>query len=130
MEESILTTIKEGLGIVDEYTAFDNQIIMHINSVFMILNQIGIGPDSGFMIQDKADAWSEFIKEEDWDGELFNLVRTYVTLKVKMIWDPPSSNVVSEVYQKQIEEFEYRLNLRSEEIKLLKSKKGQNSNGT
>ena len=124
MEESILTTIKEGLGIVDEYTAFDNQIIMHINSVFMILNQIGIGSDSGFMIQDKADAWSEFIKEEDWDGELFNLVRTYVTLKVKMIWDPPSSNVVSEVYQKQIEEFEYRLNLRSEEIKLLKSKKG------
>lgn len=121
LEESILKTIKEGLGIVDDYTAFDSQIIMHINSVFMILNQIGIGPDSCFQIQDKADAWSEFIKESDWDGELFNLVKTYIVMKVKMIWDPPSSNAVLEVYQRQIDEFEYRLNLRSEEIKFSKN---------
>ncbi len=124
MEESILKTIKEALGIVDDYTAFDSQIIMHINSVFMILNQIGIGPEGGYQIQDKADAWSEFIVKSDWDGELFNLVKTYIAIKVKMIWDPPSSNALLDVYQRQIDEFEYRLNLRSEEIKLLKSKKG------
>lgn len=124
MEESILKTIKEALGIVDDYTAFDSQIIMHINSVFMILNQIGIGPEGGYQIQDKADAWSEFIKKSDWDDESFNLVKTYIAIKVKMIWDPPSSNALLDVYQRQIDEFEYRLNLRSEEIKLLKSKKG------
>lgn len=124
MEESILKTIKEALGIVDDYTAFDSQIIMHINSVFMILNQIGIGPEGGYQIQDKADAWSEFVVKSDWDGELFNLVKTYIAIKVKMIWDPPSSNALLDVYQRQIDEFEYRLNLRSEEIKLLKSKKG------
>lgn len=124
MEESILKTIKEALGIVDDYTAFDSQIIMHINSVFMILNQIGIGPEDGYQIQDKADAWSEFIKKSDWDDESFNLVKTYIAIKVKMIWDPPSSNALLDVYQRQIDEFEYRLNLRSEEIKLLKSKKG------
>ncbi len=125
MEESILKTIKEALGIVDDYTAFDSQIIMHINSVFMILNQMGIGPEGGYQIQDKADAWSEFIVKSDWDGELFNLVKTYIAIKVKMIWDPPSSNALLDVYQRQIDEFEYRLNLRSEEIKLLKSKKGR-----
>ena len=104
--ESILTSIKKLLGITEEYTHFDNDIIMHINSVFMILTQLGVGPKEGFMIEDDSYTWEDFI------GNSFDLqaVKTYVYLKVKLLFDPPSSSSVAESMNRMIGEFEWRLN--------------------
>jgi len=105
--ESILTSIKKMLGITEEYEHFDSDLIMHINSVFMILNQLGVGPANGFVIKGKEEAWSEFVSE---DGQL-ELVKSYMHLKVKLLFDPPLSSAVMEAMNRMIGEFEWRLNV-------------------
>ena len=105
--DSILTSIKKLLGITEEYENFDQDIIMHINSAFMILNQLGVGPKSGFSINDKSSTWYEFIPE---DSNL-EAVKTYVHLKVKLMFDPPLSSTVIEAIKSQINELEWRLNV-------------------
>ena len=107
---SILTSIKKMLGIMDEYEHFDADLIMHINSVLGILTQLGIGPADGFLIHDKEALWTDFISDE----ELFAMVKTYVYLKVKMVFDPPLSSAVMECYKTQISEYEWRLNVAAE----------------
>jgi hypothetical protein len=109
--ESILTSIKKLLGIAEEYTHFDNDIIMHINSVFMTLTQLGVGPSEGFYIEDKHDEWTDFIDEP----AKLQAVKTYVYLKVKLVFDPSSvgsSTLAS--YERQIQELEWRLNVAAE----------------
>ena len=106
MTDSILTSIKKLLGITEEDTSFDPDIIMHINSVFMILNQIGIGPSKGFRIEDDSTEWSEYISEED-DLEA---VKSYMHMKVKMLFDPPLSSAVMQAMTQSINELEWRLN--------------------
>lgn len=103
--DSILTSVKKMLGITEEYTSFDADIIMHINSVFMILNQLGVGPETPYVIVDKTNTWDEFL-----NGERLELVRSYMFLKVKMLFDPPVGTV-NESYNRQIAEFEWRLNI-------------------
>ena len=105
--DSILTSIKKLLGITEEYENFDQDIIMHINSAFMILNQLGVGPKSGFSINDKSSTWDEFIAE----GSNLEAVKTYVHLKVKLMFDPPLSSTVIEAIKSQINELEWRLNV-------------------
>lgn len=105
--ESILTSIKKMLGITEEYEHFDSDLIMHINSVFMILNQLGVGPADGFAIKGKEEAWSEFISE---DSRL-DLVKSYMHLKVKLLFDPPLSSAVMEAMNRMVSEFEWRLNV-------------------
>ena len=105
--ESILTSIKKLLGIAEEYTHFDNDIIMHINSVFMTLTQLGVGPSEGFYIEDKSYKWIDFID----DPAQLQAVKTYIYLKVKLVFDPSSvgsSTLAS--YERQIQELEWRLN--------------------
>ena len=104
--ESILTSIKLLLGITEDYEAFDQQILAHINSVFMILTQLGVGPPDGFMITSKVDTWKEFISDE----KKMQLVKSYMYLKVKMLFDPPSSSAVIDSTNRMINEFEWRLN--------------------
>ena len=104
--DSILTSIKKMLGITDEYTQFDADIIMHINSVFMILNQLGIGPDECFTIEDDVATWNEFIP----NGQNLELVKSYIYLKVRMLFDPPASSTVMQSMNQAISEFEWRLN--------------------
>ena len=104
--ESILTSIKKLLGITEEYTQFDEDIIMHINSVFMILNQLGVGPSEGFMIEDESADWTDFIE----DQSKLQAVKTYMHLKVKLLFDPPLSSAVIESTNRMINEFEWRLN--------------------
>ena len=82
--ESILTSIKKMLGITEEYTHFDADIIMHINSVFVTLRQLGVGPKEGFRIEDEASLWSDFISEDDMR---FESVKTYIYLKVRLLFD-------------------------------------------
>ena len=104
--ESILTSIKKLLGIAEEYEHFDADIIMHINSALMVLTQLGIGPSNGLIIKDKSTLWKDFISE---DSNL-ELVKSYVCLKVKLLFDPPTSSAVTEAINKMISELEWRLN--------------------
>lgn len=105
--ESILTSIKKLLGIAEDYEHFDTDIIMHINSTFMILNQLGVGPINGFTITDKISTWDEFIE----DNIKIESVKTYTYLKVRLMFDPPQSSAVMEAINRQINELEWRLNV-------------------
>lgn len=108
--ESILTSIKKLLGISEEYEHFDADLIMHINSVFMILTQLGVGPSEGFHITDSSEIWTDFIQEP----ARIELVKSYMYLKVKLLFDPPSSSAVIESMNRMISEFEWRLNVAAE----------------
>lgn len=110
---SILTSIKKMLGIDEEYDCFDTDIILHINSVFMILTQMGVGPSEGFTISDKTTTWDEFIL----DNKKLESVRSYVYLKVKLLFDPPLSSAVMDATNRLISELEWRLNVAGEEEK-------------
>lgn len=121
--ESILTSIKKLLGIPEDYNHFDADIIMHINSVFMILTQMGVGPSEGFSIKDKTATWDMFVSPNT------NLepVKSYVFMKVRLLFDPPQSSAVMESINRMISEFEWRLNVESE-TPTVKSKE-ENQNG-
>ena len=106
--ESILTSIKKLLGIAEEYEHFDNDIIMHINSVFMILTQLGVGPSKGFVITDSSASWDDFLPE---GGEKLQAVKTYMYMKVRVMFDPPTSSAVMESMNRMVNEFEWRLNV-------------------
>lgn len=105
--ESILTSIKKLLGIEEEYTQFDADIIMHINTVFLNLTQLGVGPSEGFLIEDDAAIWEDFIG----DSSQLQAVKTYMYLKVKLLFDPPLSSSVTESMNRMIAELEWRLNV-------------------
>lgn len=104
--ESILTSVKKMLGITEEYEHFDADLIMHINSVFMILAQLGVGLSEGFSIKGKDETWEDFMQGDP----RLELVKSYLYLKVKLLFDPPLGNAVIEVMNRQISEFEWRLN--------------------
>lgn len=109
--ESILTSIKQMLGITEEYTHFDEVIIMHINTVFMTLTQIGVGPSEGFYIEDSTTEWSEFIT----DSTQFHAVKTYMYMRVRLAFDQDSLNSgVIASYERQIAEYEWRLSVAAE----------------
>lgn len=110
METSILNSIKKILGLAPDYTVFDVDIILHINSVFTTLTQLGIGPGEGFMIEDDSATWGQFIAD---DVEL-NSVKTYVFLRIKMLFDPPQTSYLISAANDQIRELEWRLNVHRE----------------
>lgn len=115
LTESILTSIKKLLGIDENDTSFDVDVIIHINSSFMILNQLGVGPENAFSITDKSSVWNDFMP----DSNKIELVKSWMHLKVKLIFDPPSSSTVIESMNKLINEFEWRI-LTEAEIHRLK----------
>lgn len=112
MTESILTSTKKVLGLAADYTEFDSDIIMHINSVFATLHQLGIGPINGFAIEDTEATWDAFLLGDN----RFNSVKTYVYLKVRLIFDPPTSSFAIAAMEKQISELEWRLNVAREGV--------------
>lgn len=105
--DSILTSIKKLLGISEDYTQFDDDIIMHINTVFLNLTQLGVGPEEGFLIEDDVAEWEDFIE----DNAQLQAVKSYVYLKVKLLFDPPLSSSVIESMNRMIAELEWRLNV-------------------
>lgn len=111
MIASILTSTKKTLNLAEDYTAFDEDIIVHINSVFSTLNQLGVGPIEGFMIEDKDTTWDAFLGSDP----RLNHVKTYMYLRVRMLFDPPTTGYHTEAMQKQIEEHEWRLNVQRED---------------
>ena len=107
--ESILTSIKKLLGISKEYKQFDDDIIMHINTVFLNLTQLGVGPEEGFMIEDDSSEWSDFV--DIYNNAQLHAIKTYIYLKVKLLFDPPLSSSVIESTNRMISELEWRLNV-------------------
>jgi hypothetical protein len=105
VDTSILTSTKKILGISEDYEAFDTDIITHINSTFAILNQLGVGPVDTFSIEDDKATWGEFCETQD----QLSLVRTYMFLKVRMLFDPPTTSFLIDATNKQIQEYETRL---------------------
>ena len=104
--DSILTSVKKMLGITADYTHFDSDIIMHINSVFMILNQMRVGPKEGFSISSDVETWDEFTN----DNLTIESVKSYMYLKVGLLFDPPTSSNVLEARNRLVSELEWRLN--------------------
>ncbi len=105
--ESILDSIKKAIGPSASYSVFDTELIMFINSTFMILKQAGVGPKEGFFIEDNTATWEEFVE----DPVLANGVKTYVYAKVRKTFDPPSSSTHMQALNDTINEFEWRLNV-------------------
>lgn len=108
--DSILNSVKKMLGLDADYDAFDTEIIIHINSVFMILQQLGVGPETGFAITDASTVWTDYIE----NVVFLSLVKSYMYLKVRMLFDPPQNSALLEAMNSQIAEFEWRLNVNAE----------------
>lgn len=116
--ESILTSIKKMLGITEEYKHFDPDIIMHINSVFMILDQLGVGPEGGFFIEDETSTWADFLG----DPTYLPIVKSYMNLKVRLLFDPPASSTVMECMKQLANESEFRLNIAVDNGDIIRTK--------
>lgn len=113
MQDSILMTIRK-LVCGDPYADhFDTDLLVHINACFSILNQLGVGPESGFVVTDETQSWSSYVA----DNRTLNMVKTYVTLKVKKIFDPPLTSSVLEAMDKEISQLEWRLNVAVDPVK-------------
>lgn len=108
--ESILISIKKLLGIVEEYDHFDQDIIMHTNSALSTLTQLGVGPKNGFAIKDCYATWSQFLG----DDSRLEFVKTYVYMRVRLAFDPPSSSAMIDAINRQISELEWRINVTAE----------------
>jgi len=108
MEESILNTIKKMLGPDDSYEAFDTEIIVHINTALSTLAQLGVGPKKGFRITGPDETWDDFISDGSVDLEG---IKSYIYMKVKMIFDPPANSFVMKAMEDSCKELEWRLNV-------------------
>lgn len=106
MMQSILTSTKKTLGIDESYTVFDTDIVMHINSVFSTLTQLGVGPEDGFAIDDSSALWTDFI-----DDARLNNVKSYMYLKVRLLFDPPGTSYHLNSMKEQAKEMEWRINV-------------------
>lgn len=111
MTDSVLLTIKKLVGLDPDYTAFDLDIVVAINGAFMILNQLGVGPEKPFVITGADETWSDFSTEIS----QIELVKNDIYLRVRLVFDPPNTGVLHEAMERQIEEFEWRLMMQAKE---------------
>lgn len=105
MENRILPSIKKLLQIVETYEVFDPDITLHINTAFSTLNQLGVGPTEGFMIEDSTTTWDAFLENDN----RLNGVKTYIFLRTKMMFDPPTTSYLLDAYKSEIQQLEWRL---------------------
>lgn len=110
MSSSILIATKKALDIPEDLLVFDGQIIMHINTVFSTLNQLGIGPDPGFEIEDAVPTWDLFLGADP----RLNMVKTYMYLRVRLLFDPPTTSFAINAMNEQKTELEWRINVARE----------------
>jgi hypothetical protein len=113
MEQSILNSTKKILGIAADYTVFDLDIITHINTAFSTLTQLGVGPADGFMIEDDSAQWTDFDPVDD--DRQYNAVKSYIYLRVRLLFDPPTTSYLITALEKQVQELEWRLNVYRED---------------
>ena len=107
MDDSILDSIKKILGMPPAYDAFDTDLVIHINSVFGILAQLGVGPEGGFSISDNTTLWKAYLG----DSKDLEMLKSYIALKVRLVFDPPTTGAVMDAMKEQIREYEWRLNV-------------------
>lgn len=112
VDDSVLDTTKKILQVDVDYTVFDLDIITHINSVFFTLQQLGVGPSSGFMIEDSSALWANYTLGDN----ALNAVKTYMYMRVRLLFDPPTTSFAIEALNKQIQELEWRLNVHREGV--------------
>lgn len=110
--DSILDTTKKALGLGADYDGFDPDIMMHINSVFFTLNQLGVGPQEGFAITGPTETWATFLGSD----LRLNAVKSYVYIKVRLLFDPPANSFGISALEKQAAEYEWRLNVHVESL--------------
>jgi hypothetical protein len=108
--DSILDSVKKVLGIDKDYDAFDVDIVMHINTVFATLHQLGIGPEAGFAIEDASPTWEEYLG----DDMRLNNIKTYIYMRVRIVFDPPTTGFLLTSMKEQIQELEWRISIRRE----------------
>ena len=113
MDDSILNDLKKMLGIDTELNVFDQDLIIHINSVFMTLHQLGVGPKSVFRISGPTETWSNFLVDSRSENDL-SAVKDYIYLKLRILFDPPSTSYVLSALESQMKELEWRLNVQAE----------------
>lgn len=116
MISSILDSVKKILGIDYSYTAFDHDIAVHINAVFSTLDQLGIGPPGGFFIEDSNSDWTDFQTDSETEvvyvpNNQLHLIKSYMYLKVRMMFDPPTTSYLVDSMQRQIDQMEFRLSV-------------------
>lgn len=114
MENSILLSVKDYLSVSPEEDAFDQELILHINSAFMILRQLGVGPETPFVVEDETTTWQEFTD----DNSILPVIKSYVTLKVRTLFDSPNSSSLSEALKNAISEYEWRLGIECDTYKV------------
>lgn len=112
MSTSILNSVKKNLGIAADYEAFDPDIVMYINGVFSTLDQLGVGPTDGFMIEDDVPTWDTFLG----DDPRLNHIKTYVYLRVKLLFDPPATSYLITALDTQRQELEWRISIQRESV--------------
>lgn len=112
MDKSILNNVKKALGFAADYTAFDVDIILHINSSFAIVTQMGLGPVDGFAIEDATPTWDDL----GLTLEQVGLVKSYIFLKVKFLFDPPTLSHLITAMQQVVDEYETRLHYSRENL--------------
>jgi len=117
---SILNSIKKLLGLTEDYTHFDTDIVIHINSIFATLNQLGVGPENGFVIRGVEDKWTDFLSDE----RTLESVKSYIYLRVRQMFDPPTVSAVLESMKEMASEYEYRLMVAADFIKSKKESEG------
>ena len=113
--DSIFLSTKKMLGIADEDKSFDDDLVMHINSVFSILNQLGVGPVDGFVVTGPTETWDEFLVDDK--KNRLQVIKSYMYQRVKIIFDPPSTGVLNEALERQIKELEWRIYVQSDYAK-------------
>lgn len=114
MEDSILDSIKYASGVNEDDSAFDGEIILHINTAFMILRQLGVGPTTPFSIEDSTSLWSSFTTDE----AILPMVKSYVALKVRTLFDPPTSSSLATALDNALKEYEWRLNIEADKYEV------------
>lgn len=107
-DESILTSVKKVLGIPEYYEHFDRDILLHLNSVMSILHQLGVGPENGFVVEDDSTTWSDLF-DGDIDTNKMMYVKSYVCLRVRLLFDPPASSGAIDAMERQMRELEWRI---------------------
>lgn len=111
MENSILKSVKKTLGLAPEYTAYDEDILLFTNGALAILTQLGVGPEDGVMLEDDLLDWDTFLG----DDRIYNMVKPFVCLKVRLAFDPPATSFAINAIEGQLEEMEWRISNRREE---------------
>lgn len=113
MEQSILRSVKKALGVGDDDESFDLDILMHINTEFSTLHDMGVGPEEGFVVEDDSVEWGDFLDADEEKVQL-SRVKTAVILRTRLLFDPPNTSFVMDAMTKQLQEAEWRLNVKRE----------------